>query len=406
MSALWESLRIALRAVFRSGLRSFLTILGILIGVAAVVTVVALGESARNQVNNLIQGLGSNVIFLFNASGRNPGQAERQGFRLSEKDAEAIRREASALAGITVVSSTQAEVTSPFERAEIEVIGAGQDFVKVRNFHIVSGRDLSPNDIETKAKVALIGSAAAERLYGASDPVGRSFRIRKHRFSVIGLLSTKGQPPFGSDPNNAIVLPSGSWASRVAPGRGNRVDQIIASALSAERVDVLQAQMEGIMLERRRTPPGGKRDFRLMTQDAFKQGADQINTVLSLVLTGVAAISLIVGGVGVMNILLVSVNERKNEIGTRLAVGARPADIRWQFLIEAVTLTLLGGLLGLALATAGIAALNSQLGWDMQLNLEAVVAALVTSLFLGVVFGALPAHRAARLDPIDALRHD
>lgn len=406
MSTLWESLRIALRAVARSGLRSLLTVLGVLIGIAAVVTVVALGESARNQVSARIQSLGSNLIFLFNATGEVQAQGERKGFRLSVRDAEAIRRQAAGLNGVTVYASTKAEVQSAFDRARIEVVGASQDYVKVRNYQVVSGRDLSATDLETKGKVCLIGPTAARRLFGDQDPIGQSFRIGRHRFEVVGLLSAKGQTPFGSDQDDSMVLPIGSWLSRVAPGRGDRVDVIMASAHSPEGVDALRNQIDQLMLERRRTAPEGKRDYRLVTQDGFRQTEEQIFQVLSLVLVSVAAISLFVGGVGVMNILLVSVNERKHEIGTRLAVGARPSDIRWQFLTEAMTLTLLGGLLGLGLALAGIALLEKQMGWAMQLNLEAVGAALATSVFLGLVFGALPAQRAARLDPIEALRHD
>jgi len=406
MSVFWEAFRIALRAVVRSGLRSLLTVLGILIGIAAVVTVVALGESAQKQVAGLIESLGSNVIFVRNAGNASQARAERRGFRLSVRDGEAIRREVPGVRALTVVATTPAEVQSDFEQARIEVIGGGNEYVEVRNFRIASGRDLSAADVESKAKVCLLGATAALRLFGANDPVGRSLRIGKHRFSVVGVLSVKGQTPFGSDQDDALVMPIESWLSRVAPDRGDRIDWIIASAVSAEAVKPVSKQIEQLMLERRRTAPDEKRDFRVMTQDAFRQGADQVNRILTLVLSSVAAISLFVGGVGVMNILLVSVNERKNEIGTRLAVGARPRDIRLQFLMEAVTLTLLGGLLGLGLAVVAIELLSRQLEWTIQLNLGAVGAALLTSSMLGLIFGALPAGRAAKLDPIEALRHD
>ncbi|HKO93855.1 MAG TPA: ABC transporter permease [Polyangiaceae bacterium] len=407
MSAFWESLRLALRSVVRSGLRAFLTVLGVLIGIAAVVTVVALGQSARAQVASQIQSLGSNLIYIFNAEGEGQAQAkERAGHRLSVADAEMIRREVPGLRAITVYSSTKAEVVSDFESASIDIVGADQDYATVRGYAIESGRDLSQSEVEAKAKVCLVGQTAARKLFGPSDPVGYSLRIGRHRFEVIGLLSQKGQSPFGSDQDDRIVMPIGSWHARIFPGHDRKVDIIIASAPDSASVPGLRDQMDQVMLEQRRAGPEGKRDYRLLTQDTFRKSEEEIYQVLSVVLVSVAAISLFVGGVGVMNILLVSVSERRREIGTRLAVGARAWDIRWQFLAEAIALTCLGGLLGLGLALAGLELLERQLGWSLALPLSAVGAALGTSLLLGVGFGFWPAERAARLDPIEALRHE
>jgi putative ABC transport system permease protein len=407
VSAFWESIWLALRSVARSGLRSTLTVLGVLIGIAAVVTVVALGESARDQVASQIQSLGSNLIYIFNAEGEGQAQAnERAGHRLSVADAEVLRREVPGLRAITVYSSTKAEVVSDFETASIDIVGADQDYATVRGYAIQSGRDLSQSEVEAKAKVCLLGQTAAEKLFGYNDPVGQSLRIGRHRFEIIGSLSRKGQSPFGSDQDDRIVMPIGSWHARVSPGHDRRVDIIIASAPDSASVDGLRDQMDQVMLEQRRAGPDGKRDYRLLTQDTFRKSEEEIYQVLSVVLVSVAAISLFVGGVGVMNILLVSVSERRREIGTRLAVGARAWDIRWQFLAEAMTLTCLGGVLGLGLALAGLGLLERQLGWSLSLPLSAVAAALGTSLLLGLGFGFWPAERAARLDPIEALRHE
>ncbi len=407
MTAFWEALGLALGSIARSGVRSLLTVLGILIGIAAVVTVVALGESARDQISSQIQSLGTNLIYIFNAEGEGRSQAgEQRGHRLTVADRDAIRTQVPGLSAITVYSSAQKQVVSDFETAKIDVVGGDQDYTTVRGYELVSGRDLTEAEVRAKAKVCILGHTAARKLFHETDPVGHTIRIGSHRFEVIGKLSQKGQTPFGTDQDDRIIMPIGSWHARVRPGHPGHVDIIIASAPSAAAVDGLRDQMDQVMLERHRIPIDGKRDYRLLTQDTFRRNEEEIYQVLSVVLTSVAAISLFVGGVGVMNVMLVSVTERRREIGTRLAVGARQRDIRFQFLTEAMTLTALGGVLGLGLAALGLHLLQTNLGWSMRLNAAAVATALSTSLAVGFIFGFLPAHRASRLDPMEALRHE
>jgi putative ABC transport system permease protein len=313
MNILLDTLWLSLRSILRSGMRSMLTVLGVLIGVAAVVTVVALGESARDQIGAQIQSLGSDLIYVFNSSGGGRGSQRRAGRRLSVRDAEAIRQQVPGLRAITVYSNINAQVSSDFESEKVDVVGGDQDYVTVRGYTIVSGRDLTRAEVLAKAKVVLIGQTATEKLFGLTDPVGRSIRIGSHRYEVVGLLSKKGVNPFGSDQDNRLVMPIGSWQSRVSPGRGDQVDIIIASAPSADLVHDLRNQMDQVMMDSHRLPPDADRDFRLLTQDRFRQSQEEIYEVLSVVLLGVAAISLFVGGVGVMNIMLVSVTERRRK---------------------------------------------------------------------------------------------
>jgi putative ABC transport system permease protein len=407
VNGLIEAVWLALRSVARSGLRSALTMLGVLIGVAAVVVVVALGQSARDQIGAQIESLGTNLIYVFNGDAETRSRRnERVGHRLSVPDAEALRHQVAGLRALTVYASRPAQVISDVETARVDVVGADHDYLKVRGYELRSGRDLTALDVQTKARVALIGSTAARRLFGDTDPVGRALRVGQSRFEIIGALAAKGQNPFGSDQDDRIILPIGTWIAHISPGHGQQVDMIMASAPSAAAVAALRDDMDRVLLEQHRIPVDGKPDYRLLTQDSFRQNQEEIYRVLSVVLVSVAAISLFVGGVGVTNVMLVSVNERRREIGTRLAVGARPADIRLQFLVEAMTLTSTGGLLGLGLALAGIFALERQLGWVMRLDLTALALALGTSLCVGFIFGLLPAQRAAGLDPILALRHE
>ncbi len=398
------TLRLALAGVWRAKLRSALTVLGILIGIAAVVVVTALTTGARQVVGNQIESLGSNLLFIFSQPTARSG-ARVAALGLTEDDALAIRREASAVSKVTVYSDVRVQVVSEIANDSIQVVGADASYFSVRGFSVEGGRMWTASEGLVKAKVCLIGQTAIRKLFGGVDPIGRFVRVGKHPFRVIGTLKSKGDSPF-EDQDDRIIMPIGSWRSRVRPTSGRRVQLIMAKSKSSGHTAQAVRQIDGILRQRHRIDDGEEADFRVRTQEGFKKRQDAVFGALTALLLSVAAVSLFVGGVGVMNIMLVSVAERTREIGIRMAIGARKLDIQLQFLAEAVVLTLLGGGLGI-LAALGLATVLSQAtGWEMPLSGTAVGIAVTTSLLVGFVFGFLPARRAANLDPIEALRHE
>lgn len=398
------SVKIAFAALSRSWLRSLLTTLGVLIGVASVVVVTALGTGARERVGSQIESLGANLLFVWSQP------VAKRGVRtalvgLTDADAAAIRREATAIELVTVYSDIKLQIISPYGNGKVDVVGVDEHYLGARNFEILAGRMWTPNEQLVKAKVVLIGQTAIDKLFAGRDPIGHYIRIGKHPFRIVGTLKSKGQSPF-EDQDDRVLMPIGSWRARISPTFGERVQLIMATAKTSAHTEAAVRQVESILRQRHQIADGDENDFQVRTQDAFKQGQEAVYGVLTLLLVTVAGVSLFVGGVGVMNIMLVSVTERTREIGIRMAIGARKTDIQLQFLAEAVALTVLGGLAGVGLAVGVIELLKRSLGWSMRLSADAVGSALITSVLVGLVFGFLPARRAAQLDPIEALRHE
>ncbi len=404
MTLLLGAIRLALSAIVRNKLRAALTVLGILIGVTAVVMVTALAGGASASVGDQIDNFGSNVLFISPQTVQQSGVRANATGRLTENDGKAIAREAVSVTHVAPWLSTMGQVVWNDRNMSTEIIGTTLDYFPVRRFKVGKGEAWTESDEILKTKVCVIGQTVAEHLFGAVDPVGRTIRIGSHPFRVIGVLEPKGNSPFGDDQDDRIMMPIGSFRGRIMRTSPGRVDMLMASASSPETTSRAQAQIESILRQRHRIGPGQEPDFRVSTQSEMRQAQEGIAQVLSALLLSVAAVSLVVGGIGVMNIMLVSVAERTREIGIRMSIGARQRDILLQFLVEAIVLSMTGGVLGIAIGSAATIALGHALGWNAIPTPTAIGVAAATSAFIGVVFGFLPARRAASLDPIEALR--
>jgi putative ABC transport system permease protein len=404
-----RAIRIALRAVTRNVLRTSLTVLGILIGVAAVVIVTALGAGARDNVAAKIQGIGSNFIIIFPERAQVSGArgASGSGPRLTDDDGRAIAREAVSVAAVAPALRASAQVVYGDRNWSTSVVGSTLGFFPIRNWKVVHGAPWTESDEVLKAKVCILGSSVKDRLFGGEDPIGRTLRIGRYPYRVLGVLESKGEAPLGGDQDDMVLMPIGSMRARVVKTPPNFAGVLIMSATSAETTDRAVAQTDAILRQRHHfTPDAPAVDYRIQTLKQFQEMQGIVYNLLTVLLVGIAAISLVVGGIGVMNIMLVSVTERTREIGIRMAIGAREADIRTQFLVEAVVLAILGGIAGAALGYAVVAVAAKLTGWSMSPSPVALGVSIAVSGLTGVAFGFFPARRASRLDPIEALRHE
>jgi putative ABC transport system permease protein len=405
---------ISLRTLAKNKLRSGLTVLGIVIGIAAVTTMVSLGQSGSALVQAQFQNLGSNVIIVIPASSQTGGVRSGTVTTLTEGDSDAIVAECpSVLAASPFIGASGQVVGGNVNWQPDQMLGVGPDYPIVRSSPLVSGEFFTQRDIAAAAKVCVLGYTVARQLFPDADPVGQQVRVKNIPFTVIGLLARKGADLGGRDQDNVLLMPFTTVRKRLQNSGFNNIDLIFLSARSEAQSFSAEKEIRSLLMERHRIPPGEKPDFEVRNTAEVAAVLTAIMGGLAAMLTGIAAISLVVGGVGIMNIMLVSVTERTREIGIRMALGARPRDILRQFLVESVVLSSIGGAIGMAMgvaASAGaIALLNVLLPtakWSFQVSIPAMFIALGFAAAVGIFFGYYPARRASRLDPIEALRYD
>lgn len=399
----WNILLLSFRAITRNLLRSSLTMLGIVIGVAAVITMVNLGRGATIQVTNQIASLGSNLLIVRPGQRIGPGQRSvAPAFTI--KDSEAIGRDVPGVAAVSPSASQAMVVVYGNVNWSSNVTGTDNSYFNVRNVTLAAGRKFSEVELRSGQAVCVIGETVRKELFGDQDPVGEKIRLKKIACDVIGLAASKGQTSMGSDQDDLVLIPLRTFWRRIA---GNRdVSFIQLSAADGLSTTKVKSDVELLMRERRRISPKESDDFNVRDLQEISSTLTGTTQVLTGLLGAVAAVSLLVGGIGIMNIMLVSVTERTREIGIRLAIGALERDVLLQFLVEAVTLSSLGGVVGIILAVLASYGLSGMMGVPVVLSPGIMVIAFFFSAAVGVIFGYIPARKAAKLDPIEALRHE
>ncbi len=400
------TLRIALRALARNKLRAFLTMLGIIIGVGAVIAMVAIGEGAKSTIRAQIAALGTNVLIVL--PGSNVQGGVRAGFgnvnTLLDADARAMARELPSVAFVSPVLRRQEQVVAANLNWGTLAQGVAPEFQQIRDWEVAQGRFLHEGDMESAAKVAVIGQTVARQLFGSDDALDAVIRIRNIPFRVVGVLVPKGQTGQGTDQDDTVMIPYTTMQKRLM--RITWVQSIVVKAVSAERVDEAQEQITLLLRQRHRIGSDREDDFNVRNLSDIAEAATTTARVMAVLLGSVASISLLVGGIGIMNIMLVSVTERTREIGIRMAVGARSRDIMLQFLVEAVVMAATGGLIGILLGVGSSEVIKQWAQWPTLINPGIIAIAFLFSGAVGVFFGFYPAKKAANLDPIEALRYE
>jgi len=404
------TLRVALRALGRNKLRSFLTGLGVVIGVAAVIAMVAIGDGAKARVEQTFASIGSNMLIILNGSSQGGGAMGGAGSlpSLTWDDLKAIQTELSAVREAAPVLRAGSQVMSEDANWNTSIQGTTPDFLRVRSWPVAVGTAFTQTDVDGGMKVALLGQTVVEKLYGRNaNPVGQVVRVKNIPFVVVGVLSKKGQSPFGQDFDDVVLVPVSTFQQKISGGLKNFIaGQIVVSSRGEDGNARAQQQVRGLLRDRHRLSLDADDDFQIRNPSEIASAQQEGTRTLTTLLMAIAAVSLLVGGIGIMNIMLVSVTERTREIGVRMAVGARARDIQLQFLVEALALSVSGGLIGVATGLGIAAWLASAFGWSMLIRPDVILIAVGFSGLVGVGFGFYPALKASRLDPITALRFE
>jgi len=403
---LFITIRVALRALRKNKLRSLLTVLGVVIGVCAVITLVNMGSGAQIAIEKAISGLGTNLLIIF------PGSVTKGGIRtgygtvttLTVEDAQAIQEECPAVQMVTPLVNTAAQVVFQNQNWGTSAFGVNPDYQRIKNWPLEHGEFFTLQDVKAATKVCVLGKTVAEKLFGGQNPVGQVIRMKRIPFRVVGVLTPKGQTAFGQDQDDTIVVPYTTAQKRLVGI--TYLTMVMASAISLDLMADAQDQISNLLRHRHQIKKGEDDDFTVRNLADLIGVFSTITRILTLLLGSIASISLVVGGIGIMNIMLVSVTERTREIGIRMSVGAKPKDILLQFLLEAVLLSLMGGSIGIFLGIGLTSAVTYFTGWPSPVSLYAILVAFLFAAGVGIFFGLYPARKASRMNPIEALRYE
>ena len=399
-------LKVAGQSILKNKMRTLLTMLGVIIGVAAVSVMAAVGTGAQSQIEDQIRNLGTNLIVLTPGSTTQSGVSQGAGSfnRLTVDDVEALDQQSFLLAGVSPIISSRAQLVGGSGNWVTSTDGVDSDYATIRDWALTGGVFFQQEDIDGNRKVAVLGSTVAEGLFPYEDPVGQQIRIRDVPFTIIGVLESKGQTADGRDLDDVVLVPYTTAQIRLS-GR-QFIPQILASTYTPDDIAAAQEEIRAIIRDSHGLAPNEADDFEVRNQSELTETASETTQIMTLLLSAIAGISLLVGGIGIMNIMLVSVTERTREIGLRLALGARGSDVLTQFLVEAVVMSLAGGAIGVALGYLGSEVVKALTGWSTMISPQIVLLALGFAGGVGVFFGFYPARRAAALDPIEALRYE